>query len=90
MKATQWETHVRAQTKSGLSQKAYCTRHGLKLGTFSYWTTKLRQAEASRESGFIEIGSSAPLEIVTGKVTIRVPHGYNVDALLRLLEGLSC
>mgnify|MGYP000846711337 CR=1 FL=1 len=43
-KAAHWHTHITAWQASGLSQAAYCARHGLKPATFAYWRGKQRKA----------------------------------------------
>jgi hypothetical protein len=37
-----WRRHLVAWRDSGLSQAAYCRRHGLSLACFGYWYGKLR------------------------------------------------
>jgi hypothetical protein len=39
-----WRRHLVAWRDSGLSQAAYCRRHGLSLACFGYWRGKLRSA----------------------------------------------
>lgn len=39
-----WNDHIRAWRASGLSQIAYCDRHGLKLANLAYWLGKQRKA----------------------------------------------
>ena len=40
-KAAYWTEHVTAWRKSGLSQGAYCRRHGLSQSSLSYWRKRL-------------------------------------------------
>lgn len=40
-----WNQHIRAWRESGLSQTAYCNRHGLKLANLAYWLGKQRKAD---------------------------------------------
>lgn len=40
-KAAFWQKHVTDWPQSGLSQKAYCAQHNLKLATFGYWRRRL-------------------------------------------------
>jgi len=43
-----WQAQIEAHRRSGLSQVAFCARHGLRKGTFSFWKWKLtRDAGAS-------------------------------------------
>jgi hypothetical protein len=41
-----WNDHLRAWRASGLSQGAYCARHGLKVANLAYWLGKQRKAAA--------------------------------------------
>lgn len=41
-----WNDHLRAWRGSGLSQIAYCDRHGLKVASLAYWLGKQRKAAA--------------------------------------------
>ncbi len=43
-KAAFWRRHLVAWRDSGLSQAAYCRRHGLSLACFGYWRGKWRSA----------------------------------------------
>lgn len=36
-----WQKHFADWPQSGLSQKAYCAQHNLKLATFGYWRRRL-------------------------------------------------
>ena len=47
-KHTFWKKHLADWSSSRLSQKAYCTQHGLKRANFSYWRKSLRASEPSR------------------------------------------
>ncbi|WP_084511534.1 IS66 family insertion sequence element accessory protein TnpA, partial [Desulfatibacillum aliphaticivorans] len=38
-----WEHHLARCRQSGLTQKAYCQKHGLKLHQFYYWKKRLMQ-----------------------------------------------
>ena len=42
-----WQQQLADWSKSGLSQKAYCSRKDLKVATFSYWRKQLSPAEGS-------------------------------------------
>ena len=40
-KAAYWSEHIAAWHKSGLSQGAYCRRHGLSQSSWGYWRKRL-------------------------------------------------
>ncbi len=44
-----WSRHVEEWRSGGLTQRAYCERHGLVYGTMNYWTRKLKPRGAGGE-----------------------------------------
>ena len=46
-RARYWQQHLDLWERSGLSQAAYCRRHGIKAVTFGWWKRKLGAAAAS-------------------------------------------
>lgn len=48
-RARYWQRHLDRWGRSGLSQAAYCRRHGLKAVTFAWWKRKLGAAVASSQ-----------------------------------------
>lgn len=44
-----WRRHLDRWERSGLSQAAYCRRHGINAVTFAWWKRKLGVAAASSE-----------------------------------------
>jgi hypothetical protein len=45
-RARLWQRHLDRWERSGLSQAAFCRRHGLKAVTFGWWKRKLTTARA--------------------------------------------
>ena len=45
-----WQKHVDQWRESGISQKAYCLEHTLKLATFGYWRKRLSDCEGNTSS----------------------------------------
>ncbi len=39
---------------SGLSQKAFCNLHGIKIGTLGYWVARLKE-EGNSSGGFVPL-----------------------------------
>lgn len=78
--ATQWRPHIEAWECSGLSQAAYCRKHGLVKCRFSYWKKKLSPVDADNErrSGFVPV-RLAPT--VTAELTLRLPNGVAVEGV---------
>ena len=48
-RARYWQRHLDRWGRSGLSQAAYCRRHGIKAVTFAWWKRKLGAAAASSQ-----------------------------------------
>ena len=46
-RAVFWRGHWQAWAESGVSQRAYCTQHGLCYATFSYWRQRARPAASA-------------------------------------------
>jgi hypothetical protein len=42
-----WRRHIRRYESSGLQQKEYCAKHGLRSKSFQYWKPILARLEAS-------------------------------------------
>ena len=75
-----WEPHLAAWRDSGLSQAAYCRRHGLSLPCFGYWRSKLHAAWTPQE-----LSENALLPIVVAEVAMSddrievvLPNGLQV------------
>ena len=43
-KAAYWSEHIEAWHRSGLSQGAYCRRHGLSQSSWGYWRKRLARS----------------------------------------------
>ncbi|MEJ1335804.1 MAG: hypothetical protein RNU03_09340 [Candidatus Sedimenticola sp. (ex Thyasira tokunagai)] len=76
-KAAYWEQHHSDWRQSGLTQKAYCTQHDLKLGSFSYWRKRLASPAAGNK--LIPLAVHRPPEAVvvisTGDMRMEIPLG---------------
>lgn len=90
-KSEYWQRHVVAQRSSGLTQARYCAREGISASQLGYWAQKEERATSEAPGRFLAIRTSAlPLELVVGKVTIRVPSGSDLGEVRRMVEALSC
>lgn len=77
-KRVEWEGHIKGWEESGLSQRKYCEREGLKWPSFDYWRRHLKALNQSKK---VELGK--PLQLVPVKV-----EGSSVVAKeLRLIHG---
>lgn len=60
---TGWATHVAAWQSSGLSQSAYCRRHGLSLASFGYWRRQFRTDQEGTESSRLAARALLPIHV---------------------------
>lgn len=61
-KQTFWQQHMNQWESSGQSQSAYCTTHGLKLGTFGYWRTQLSRQHLAGHVAEGHTGTFLPVQ----------------------------
>ena len=74
-RARYWQRHLDRWERSGLSQAAFCRRHGLKAVTFAWWKRKLatgrthtrrrdtdagRASSIARRTEFVEVAMTSP------------------------------
>jgi hypothetical protein len=91
-KAAFWQKHFTDWQQSGLSQKAYCAQHDLKIATFGYWRRRLA-TPVSRK--LIPVTIHRPEEtIVTltaGGIRMEVPLSAlePVLSLMRKLQAVA-
>ncbi len=103
--ATEWRRWLARYERSGLSQKAFCARHGLALSTLTYWRRRDRNRAAEHSASFVEVPQSAvaavPSSIALAGVLIELPSGVRFElsqatdpkwlaALLRELGTVAC
>ena len=88
-KAKYWTQQIKLQRASGLSRSAYSAKHGVSESSFHYWSKRLSK-NAAEGGNFVPVnGVATPLEVVIGKVTVRVPSGSDLSELRRVVEALS-
>lgn len=93
-----WRAVVESFDSANLSQRAFCTRHSLNLGTFRSWLYRFREeretgkhAKPVAASRFVEVMASAPVErcvVRLGEVEIEFQKLPHVDYLSALLANL--
>lgn len=87
-----WQQHHQQWQQSGLTQKAYCQQHELKLANFRYWRSRL-QAKGAVSAKLIPLGprSVEPvLSISAGALRIEIPLAavdQTLPIVLRCLTG---
>ena len=104
-RAVFWRDHWQAWAESGVSQRAYCTQHGLCYATFSYWRQRARPAPIAAAPAFIPVvvegrpppqapvaepGERAGIELRLGVGrTIVVARGFDAAELARVIRVLE-
>lgn len=89
--AAQREALVRAYEESGLTQKAFAEREGVKYPTFVSWLQAGRRRGPAPQVGFTEVTvprSPGPLEVQLPDGTVL--RGSQPEELERLLHLLRC
>ena len=85
-KAAYWSEHIAAWHKSGLSQGAYCRRHGLSQSSLSYWRKRLGETNDGEVAPFVTIvpvplpGSAQP-EMATAPepILVQVGNAFRIE-----------
>lgn len=86
--------------RSGLSQQAFCRRHGVALSTLQYWRRRARQADEASAPTFVEVSQrpGTPARVrsveavfieVSGGVRLEVGVGTDSQWLSGLLRALG-
>ena len=96
-KKSYWARHVEGWRRSGLSQRAYCMRHGLRLKSFCYWRRKERAG--AEDISFVSVpvmpvarsaGARVHLVVAIGDAyRIEVGDGFDPATLRTLLSVLG-
>jgi transposase len=91
-----WREHIAGWTRSGLSVRAYCRRHGLSEPSFYFWRRELPARDGpAGPAAFVPVAvvpepAAAGFEIVVpGGYEVRVGPGFDPAALRRLLAALG-
>ena len=103
--AAEWRRWLARYERSGLSQQAFCVRHGLALSTLTYWRRRERHRAAGQSASFVELPPGAmvavPSPMADTGVLIELPGGVRLEvsqatdpkwlaALLWELETVAC
>ena len=103
--AAEWRRWLIRYERSGLSQKAFCTRHGLALSTLTYWRRRERAGTTKQTASFVEVQQIAepavPRAMADTGVLIELPSGVRLAlsqatdpkwlaGLLRELGTVAC
>ena len=86
--------------RSGLSQKAFCLRHGVALSTLQYWRRRARDVGQKPRPSFVEIpqvtgmaralsGEAAVIIELPGGARLEVPAGTDAQWLSGLVRAMG-
>lgn len=67
------EALIAAYERSGMTQKAFAAREGVKFCTFTAWLSRRRRVAQPPKTAFAEV--SVPIGTVTGLVEVVLPDG---------------
>jgi transposase-like protein len=89
------EALVRTYEQSGLTQKAFARREGIKFATFVSWLQEVRRREAQPKVNFTELTAPAAMTAPSAALEVQLPDGTIVrggkaEELARLLRLLRC
>jgi hypothetical protein len=85
----EWLTLVRSWEESGLSQRAFCQKHELKLATFGYWRTRYLRSQEPSEV-FVRLTPETEERWVKLRWSgVEVEVCADVDIVAALLDQLS-
>ncbi len=85
VKLQHWTKQIREWEASGVSQRAYCEREGLKFAAFDYWRRQVRSnsAAAKPELNPTERLTLVPVRVTSkqyeGEITLRSPGGWQLS-----------
>lgn len=80
MKKQQWQTHVKAFNKSGLSKREYADSHKLVYHQFVYWSQKISQPSADAFVP-VKLTPEPPVQKITAPPGCPVPLDQNTQAV---------
>jgi hypothetical protein len=93
-KGALWERRREQYRKSGLSRKAFCAKHHLKLSTLDYWFCRLGKQE--KESGLVELDCTSIAPATPGLVVsvgqdcrIELRRGFDPQLLAEVIQALG-
>ena len=94
-----WQSHIERWRVSGMTQKDYCRKNGLKWSTFHYWRKRLR--ELSRPVSLVQLalgpcrsskdvrGGAGLVLVIGDHYKVQVGDEFNAATLVRLVQTLG-
>ena len=94
-----WQDHIGRWRSSGMTQKDYCQKNGLKWSTFHYWRKRLQELCAPVSLIQVAIGSGQSSQtvrdwhglvlLVGDRYKVQVGDEFNPATLARLVQTLG-
>lgn len=93
-----WRERIRRWEQSGLGRKEFAEREGVHPSTLGWWRCELARRDGDQGAPVVALTrvtvtptvATAPLEVVVaGGPVVRVPTGFDVVTLERLLSVLE-
>lgn len=82
---TRMKAEVERWRQSGLSQRVFSQELGMKLATFTYWVSRIKEAE--KKKGFIPIGPGQ--QVSASQMEITYPNGVRLKVAASDLKIVS-
>lgn len=73
-----WRAIVEEWQKSNESQKNYCARLGIKVGTFTHWRGVFSKKEKHFKNRFIAVNVAPSITRQLEKLIIELPSGHKI------------
>jgi hypothetical protein len=91
-RAEEWKRIFAEYEAAGVTRKAFCSERGIKLSTFDYWRSRLRQTAKSRAQ-VVKVGTMSkvvpPIRIRIGeRVTVELDGAAEEGQLQRVLRAV--
>ena len=85
--ASEWRALVRAFSRSGVTRKQYCARHGVAISTFDWWRSRLRREPSTPTLSSASPSSALFVELTPEEKPVgAVASGWDVE--LELGRGM--
>ena len=82
-RAEHWQSLISAWSDSGLSQRAFCARRGIRPGTFAWWRHRLSAASSrarrrSKRTRFVPVDVRTVESVTGAPLEILLPDGITL------------
>lgn len=76
-----WLQLVADYERSGLTQRAFCERHGLALSSLARWRRRVARDQAVRPPAFVAVTVTEDRSVPAASLRVTLPGGLIVDGL---------